>query len=39
MAEGSWIVLPAGGEQLFEAPVETLWERLAPPVIPEPSLN
>lgn len=39
LAEGSWLVVPANGELLFDVPVEELWERLAPPTIPEPSLN
>jgi putative transcriptional regulator len=39
MAQGAWIVVPASAERLFETPVADLWERLAPPTIPEPSLN
>jgi putative transcriptional regulator len=39
MQEDAWIVLPANGAILFETPVEELWERLAPPTLPEPSLN
>ena len=39
MQQGAWIVLPANGEVLFETPVDELWEKLAPPAFPEPSLN
>ena len=39
MQEGAWIVLPATGEIIFDTPVQDLWERLAPPTLPEPSLN
>jgi putative transcriptional regulator len=39
LAEGAWIVLPATGDRVFDIPVGELWERLAPPIIPEPSLN
>ncbi len=39
MAQGAWIVLPPSAEHLFETPVGELWDRLAPPTIPEPSLN
>jgi putative transcriptional regulator len=39
MEEGAWIVLPATGEILFNTPVQELWERLAPPVLPQPSMN
>ncbi len=39
MSQGAWIVLPANAEHLFETPADELWDRLAPPIIPEPSLN
>jgi putative transcriptional regulator len=39
MSEGAWIVLPGSAEHVFETPVDELWDRLAPPTIPEPSLN
>jgi putative transcriptional regulator len=39
MQEGAWIVLPATGGVIFETPVQDLWESLAPPTLPEPSLN
>jgi putative transcriptional regulator len=39
LAAGAWAVIPATGELLFGAPVEELWERLAPPNIPQPSMN
>jgi putative transcriptional regulator len=39
MGQGAWIVVPASAEHLFLTPTEELWPRLAPPTIPEPSLN
>ena len=39
MEEGAWIVLPATGEVLFDTPVQDLWESLAPPTLPQPSMN
>ena len=39
LAAGAWAVTSANGELLFNTPVEDLWDRLAPPRIPEPSLN
>ena len=39
MAEGAWLVLPANAERVFDIPPEELWLHLAPPTIPEPSLN
>jgi putative transcriptional regulator len=39
MAQGAWIVIPATAEHLFETPADDLWSRLAPPTLPEPSLN
>ena len=39
MEEGAWIVLPASGAIIFETPVQDLWESLAPPTLPEPSMN
>lgn len=39
VASGSWGVVPANGELLFEVPTADLWDRLAPPAIPQPSLN
>jgi putative transcriptional regulator len=39
MNEGAWIVLPASGEVIFDTPPLELWEKLAPPTLPEPSLN
>lgn len=39
LATGAWAVLPASGAVLFDTPVEELWDRLAPPTIPQPSLN
>ncbi len=39
MNQGAWIVLPASGEVIFETPPLELWEKLAPPTLPEPSLN
>ena len=39
MVQDSWIVLPATGELIFGTPVQELWERLAPPTLPQPSMN
>jgi putative transcriptional regulator len=39
LAGGAWAVVEATGDLLFDTPAEELWERLAPPRIPEPSLN
>ena len=39
MLQDAWIVLPASGAIIFDTPVHELWERLAPPTLPEPSLN
>jgi putative transcriptional regulator len=38
-ALGTWAVVSANGELLFDTPAEELWDRLAPPRIPEPSAN
>lgn len=39
LASGAWMVVKASGELLFGTPVDDLWDRLAPPSIPQPSLN
>jgi putative transcriptional regulator len=39
IAAGAWAVVPAAGQLLFDTPVEELWDRLAPPSLPQPSLN
>lgn len=39
MQQDAWIVLPATGSIIFDTPVQELWERLAPPTLPEPSMN
>jgi putative transcriptional regulator len=39
MAAGAWAVVQATGDVLFDTPVEELWDRLAPPRIPQPSIN
>jgi putative transcriptional regulator len=39
LAAGAWSLAAANGSVLFNTPVEDLWERLAPPRIPEPSIN
>jgi putative transcriptional regulator len=39
LAAGVWGVTAATGEMLFDTPVEELWDRLAPPRLPQPSLN
>ena len=39
LAEGAWVSVAANGSLLFDTPPEELWDRLAPPSIPQPSLN
>jgi putative transcriptional regulator len=39
MQQGAWIVLPAHGDVIFDTPPQNLWEKLAPPTLPEPSMN
>jgi putative transcriptional regulator len=39
LACGAWALASASGEVLFGTPFEDLWERLAPPRIPQPSMN
>ncbi len=39
VASGAWAVMPATAPLLFDTPVEELWDRLAPPRIPQPSMN
>ena len=39
MQQGAWIVLPAHGDVIFDTPPQNLWEKLAPPTLPQPSLN
>lgn len=39
LAAGAWSMAPANGNLLFNTPIEDLWERLAPPRIPQPSVN
>jgi putative transcriptional regulator len=39
LAVGAWAVMPADADVLFDTPSEALWEHLAPPSLPQPSLN
>lgn len=39
LSQGAWIAVPGTGELIFETPVDELWEKLAPPTLPEPSMN
>lgn len=39
IAIGAWTIVPASGEVLFDTPPKELWDRLSPPLIPQPSLN
>jgi putative transcriptional regulator len=39
LATGAWALKPANGSLLFETPSAELWDRLAPPRLPEPSVN
>ncbi len=36
---GAWSVVPANGQLLFDTPPEDLWDKLAPPRLPQFSLN
>jgi putative transcriptional regulator len=39
LATGAWALKPANGSLLFDTPTAELWDRLAPPRLPEPSVN
>jgi putative transcriptional regulator len=39
LASGSWAVVAASGQVLFESAVENVWKDLLPPMLPQPSLN
>jgi len=39
IAAGAWATVVATSQLLFDTPAEELWEQLAPPRIPGPSLN
>ncbi|MBI2805125.1 MAG: YqgE/AlgH family protein [Planctomycetes bacterium] len=39
MQDDAWIVRTGNGAVIFDTPVQELWEKLAPPTLPEPSLN
>jgi putative transcriptional regulator len=39
LAAGAWAIVPATAQLLFDVPAAELWYHLAPPTIPEPSLN
>jgi putative transcriptional regulator len=39
LAAGAWALAAASAPLLFETPTTELWERLAPPRIPQPSVN
>jgi putative transcriptional regulator len=39
LAEGAWAVTSASATTLFDVPTDELWDRLAPPRIPQPSVN
>jgi len=39
LAERSWAVVRATGEQVFDTPADDLWTCALPPNIPEPSVN
>jgi putative transcriptional regulator len=39
IAAGAWAAAAASSALLFDTPAEELWEQLAPPRIPDPSLN
>ena len=37
--QDAWIVVPARADLIFPHPADELWEHLAPPTTPAPSLN
>ena len=39
LTEGSWVVRQGSSQYVFDTPVDELWVRLAPPTLPEPSMN
>jgi putative transcriptional regulator len=39
MSEGSWAVVPATAEHIFDTSHEDLWAILVPPSLPQPSRN
>jgi putative transcriptional regulator len=39
LAAGAWAIVPATANLLFDVPATDLWYHLAPPTIPEPSIN
>ena len=39
LAAGAWALAQANAALLFDTPIDELWERLAPPRLPQPSLN
>ncbi len=39
MAQGSWAVVPASGDLVFDTPPQELWEQLVPPSFPQFSVN
>jgi len=39
MQEDAWIVVPGSAALIFDTPVLELWSRLAPPTLPQPSMN
>jgi putative transcriptional regulator len=39
LGAGAWLIVPADGQLLFETPPEDLWDKLAPPRLPQFSLN
>jgi putative transcriptional regulator len=39
LASGAWALASANGDVLFGTPFEELWESVAPPRIPQPSMN
>jgi len=39
LAAGAWTITSASGDALFDTPADDLWTQLAPPRIPQPSVN
>lgn len=39
LGQGAWSIVKANAGHVFDVPPEDLWEKVAPPTIPQPSVN
>jgi len=39
LVQGSWAIVPASSELVFDTPHQELWQRLVPPALPQFSVN